>query len=234
MSPTLEDGWVPTTFLSPAPEIVVDSGASRLDLSFGNTELRVYFVDFTPNPRAEPVDVVHIVFTHAVDGFDLADLQLLRTNDSTVEIAIVAATLTSPDDTNWTVGNLTDVTSVAGIYDLILDASEAEIAEVSTGSALITDSTIRWINGPGDADVNGIFNQIDIVQVLQRALFLAGPPATWGQGDWTGDNQFGENDLSDAIDTDHYLEGPFGDPESSVETLAVDVAIEQLDTVTPK
>jgi hypothetical protein len=227
--PAVQDGWVPTAPLPSEPNLMVESGVSRLDLDFGLTQLRVYFVQPSPNPRAEPVEAVDIAFTHAVEGFQLEDLQLVRTNDRALEIALAEASLATPDQINWTVGNLGSVTSVAGIYELILDASEAGIVETSSGSALITDGSIRWINGPGDVDVNGLFNQLDIVQVLQWARYLAGAPANWSQGDWTGNDEFGREDLEEAIDLDHYLQGPFGTPASLLDPLAVDLAIGQLD-----
>ena len=38
----------------------------------------------------------------------------------------------------------------------------------------------------GDADQDDDFDNLDIVQVLQRAKYLTGQPATWGDGDWDG------------------------------------------------
>ena len=39
---------------------------------------------------------------------------------------------------------------------------------------------------PGDADLDLDFDNLDLVQVLQRAKYLTGAPATWGDGDWNG------------------------------------------------
>lgn len=223
-----QDGWVPTTPGLASYRVTVVSGQSLQDLSFGNTELAVQIADVQPAPRAEPVERVQIVFSHPVEGFDLDDLQLLRTNDRTVGIVMSAATLASLDHTNWTLDNLSHMTSVAGTYALILDATEAGIVETSSGHALITGDAIRWINGPGDVDLDGIFNQLDVVQVLQIARYEAGPPASWSQGDWTGDDLFGEDDLDSVLQLGHYLQGPFGLPASSVETEVVDAELAEL------
>lgn len=46
---------------------------------------------------------------------------------------------------------------------------------------LIDDVFKLWV---GDANADGVFNQADIIQVLQAGRYLNGPPATWSQGDW--------------------------------------------------
>jgi len=48
----------------------------------------------------------------------------------------------------------------------------------------------------------------DIVQVLQQAKYLTGQPATWEEGDWTGDGVFDQFDIVAALQTDDYLRGP--------------------------
>ena len=52
---------------------------------------------------------------------------------------------------------------------------------------------------PGDANADGLFNQLDIVQVLQAAKYLTGQPATWSEGDWNGDDLFDTLDLVAAL-----------------------------------
>ena len=53
------------------------------------------------------------------------------------------------------------------------------------------DSEIDVVQGtidlkPGDANQDLQFDQLDLVQVLQRAKYLTGLTATWGDGDWDG------------------------------------------------
>ena len=41
----------------------------------------------------------------------------------------------------------------------------------------------------GDANGDGSFNQLDLIQVLVAGEYLPGEPATWGEGDWDGWNK---------------------------------------------
>jgi hypothetical protein len=51
----------------------------------------------------------------------------------------------------------------------------------------------------GDANEDGLFDQSDIVLVLQAAKYLTGQPATWSEGDWNGDGVFDQLDLVEAL-----------------------------------
>ena len=69
---------------------------------------------------------------------------------------------------------------------------------------------------PGDANQDLVFNQMDIVQVLQRAKYLTGEPASWGEGDWDrapggtpgnppiGDGLFDQLDIVAALQDGRY------------------------------
>ena len=81
-------------------------------------------------------------------------------------------------------------------------------------SASWTDDKITWYEniGPpqsGDANRDGEFNQLDIVQVLQSAKYLTGEPADWAQGDWNNDDLFNQADIVAALQTGNYLQGPY-------------------------
>ena len=51
--------------------------------------------------------------------------------------------------------------------------------------------TIRF----GDANWDGVFDQLDLVQVLQNSEYLTGGSASWEQGDWNADGEFDRADL---------------------------------------
>jgi hypothetical protein len=73
----------------------------------------------------------------------------------------------------------------------------------------------------GDADQDLDFDQFDLVQVLVAGKYLAGQPATWAEGDWSGapggepgdpppgDGLFNELDIIAALHTGLYLTGPY-------------------------
>lgn len=47
----------------------------------------------------------------------------------------------------------------------------------------------------GDANLDGVFDRDDVVQVLQAAKYNSGQPATWHEGDWNGDGVFNQLDI---------------------------------------
>jgi hypothetical protein len=58
---------------------------------------------------------------------------------------------------------------------------------------------------PGDANGDGQFNQLDIVQVLQGGKYLTGRDATFAEGDWNTDGVFDQLDIVNALVEDNYL-----------------------------
>ena len=59
---------------------------------------------------------------------------------------------------------------------------------------------------PGDANWDGVFDQLDVVAVLQAAKFLSGAPATFEEGDWNRDGKFDQTDIVAALQTGSYLQ----------------------------
>ncbi len=59
---------------------------------------------------------------------------------------------------------------------------------------------------PGDANGDGRFDQLDIVQVLQAGKLATSEPATWAEGDWNADGVFDRFDLIAALQTGNYLQ----------------------------
>ena len=68
---------------------------------------------------------------------------------------------------------------------------------------------IKWFENlsvklPGDADRNGVFDQLDVVQVLQVGKYLTGKAATFQEGDWNGDGVFDQLDIRTALQSNSY------------------------------
>ena len=57
----------------------------------------------------------------------------------------------------------------------------------------------------GDANQDGQFDQLDLVQILQANKYLTGEPASWQEGDWNGDDVFDQLDIAFALATSQYL-----------------------------
>ena len=91
----------------------------------------------------------------------------------------------------------------------------------------------------GDADMDGDFNQLDLVVVQQGAKYLTGEAATWGEGDWdgapggslsqhvppAGNGLFDTLDIVAALSNGLYLQGPYAAVASE---LVADTAINDL------
>ena len=56
----------------------------------------------------------------------------------------------------------------------------------------------------GDSNGDGVFDQLDIVKVLQAAKYLTGEPATFAEGDWNTDGVFDQFDIIEALASDLY------------------------------
>ena len=57
----------------------------------------------------------------------------------------------------------------------------------------------------GDANRDGRFDQLDVVQVLQSAKYLTGRPSSWRDGDWNSDGFFDQLDIVFALQSGDYL-----------------------------
>ena len=57
---------------------------------------------------------------------------------------------------------------------------------------------------PGDANQDGAFDELDLIQVLDATKYLTVEPAVWGEGDWSGDGQFDQSDILAALQAGHY------------------------------
>jgi hypothetical protein len=76
---------------------------------------------------------------------------------------------------------------------------------------------------PGDANVDGVFNSADLIDVLANGEYednVLGN-STWSEGDWTGDNEFDSRDLVEALASGGYAEAavPASVPEPTGATL---------------
>ena len=66
-----------------------------------------------------------------------------------------------------------------------------------------------WINVQpviGDSNGDGVFDQLDIVQILQAGKYNTGLPADFSEGDWNRDGLFNQLDIVAALQTDGYLQ----------------------------
>ena len=83
----------------------------------------------------------------------------------------------------------------AGIHAGDVDGDGDIDVLAATGSQLV------WFKNstPGDATLDGKFNQLDIVQVLQAGKYLTGKPSAFEEGDWNEDGVFDQDDIIAAL-----------------------------------
>ncbi|MGL4375657.1 MAG: hypothetical protein ACRCT1_04420, partial [Microcoleaceae cyanobacterium] len=100
----------------------------------------VSFAPITPNPRNSSVNTIPITFSEVVTGFDQADLSLTLNG---VPISLGDATLNTQDNINWSLDNITGITSANGNYQLTLSAANSGISD-RAGNLLNTNATDTW------------------------------------------------------------------------------------------
>jgi hypothetical protein len=65
-----------------------------------------------------------------------------------------------------------------------------------------------FLRVPGDADDDGVLSASDVQQVLSAGRYLSDQPATWSQGDWTGDGRFDQRDIVLALQKGQFPPAP--------------------------
>jgi hypothetical protein len=161
---------------------------------------RVRIIPIASPNRSLPVDEIHVVFTEAVTGFDVADIQLMRSKDQTVAVPLASASLTTSDNVTWVFGGVSSLTAESGRYRLEIVNQGSGVVDL-VGNQLNSGHVTTWTTGAGDANGDGQFNQFDIILVLQRGKYLSGQPANWSDGDWNGDGRFDQLDIVTAQQT---------------------------------
>jgi hypothetical protein len=58
----------------------------------------------------------------------------------------------------------------------------------------------------GDANRDGHFDRLDLLQVTDSRKYLAGKRATWSEGDWNGDGVFDSSDFVLAFGAGNYID----------------------------
>jgi hypothetical protein len=123
---------------------IVDGVGNSLDTnasvawSADTTAPTVQFGQVAPNPRNSAVGPLAVIFSEAVSGFDLADLQLTRGG----EVISLAGELLVGSGAEYTL-DLSGFTTGAGDYVLTLVASSAGIMD-SAGNSLTAAATVNW------------------------------------------------------------------------------------------
>ena len=123
------------------------------------------------SPSVSPVSSIAMHFSEPVENFTLQDLQLTLTNGGVAASEpLEGATLTSSDNQNWTLGNLSALTSAFGTYSLTVTAAGWGITDMF-GNPLLANATTSWTNGyPAVQSINTIGSNITNASSVQYAV----------------------------------------------------------------
>jgi hypothetical protein len=141
LQPALGDGVydVAVCATDVAGRVAFDVTADELNIDSAAPTAAITAV--SPDPRNTPVSQIEIVFSEAVNGFDLADLTLNRNGGGNLLTA--SQTLSTSDNVTWVLDGLASITGVAGGYSLKLTATGSGIAD-AVGNALTADTRDDW------------------------------------------------------------------------------------------
>ena len=107
-----------------------------------------------PSPTALLVNSISILFSEPVQNFTLQDLQLTFAGGGpAASEPLEGATLTTTNNQNWTLGNLSGLTAASGTYTLTLAGLGSTITDLS-GNPLLTGATVSWAPGPMVLSIN--------------------------------------------------------------------------------
>ena len=115
------------------------------ELSVGTTSPTVSIAAVTPNPSMAPITSLAIHFSAPVENFTPQALQLTFTasGGATASDPLEGATLTTTDNQNWTLGNLSGLDSQVGTYQLAVVPLGSNITDLG-GDPLIVGAAISW------------------------------------------------------------------------------------------
>lgn len=128
------------------------------------------------------------------------------------------------DDINRLLGEIASETN-----DIRLDVTNDNLVNSNDLAAWVTELRKTWF---GDANLDGLFDSADFVQVFQAGEYEDGVAnnSTWGTGDWNGDLEFDSGDFVVAFQDSGFEQGPKLNvrdvPEPyTLSTLAIGMAI---------
>ena len=100
-----------------------------------------------------------------------------------------------------------DAADIDAMTQMVLDGSKT----LGDRAALIESPEPDGFNTYiGDSDLNGSFDEQDIVAAFISGKYLSGQSAGWSDGDWNGDFLFSEQDFVSAFIAGGYLQPPRG------------------------
>jgi hypothetical protein len=112
-----------------------------------------------PSTRVTPLSSIPIHFSEPISGLSLRNLQLTLGG---LSAPLMSATLTTADNQNWTLGNLSGLTYADGTYQLSVVPADWNVTD-SAGTPLTTTAMTSWTMAAGTLVGNAANNVYRIV-----------------------------------------------------------------------
>ncbi|MFL5331350.1 MAG: Ig-like domain-containing protein [Gemmataceae bacterium] len=120
----------------------VSSASNALNVIIDTTPPTADVVDVSPDPRTDSVSAISITVSEPIYGLVLANLKLSR--DGGTNLLTASQTLTTIDNVNWKLNNLSGVTGAIGTYSLTLGAANSGVSDVA-GNLLAANTSDAWL-----------------------------------------------------------------------------------------
>lgn len=101
--------------------------------------------------------------------------------------------------------NLLNQEMAAGTNGAEFDLNADNVVDESDQKIWVTELKQTWF---GDANLDGVFNTTDFVDVFQKGKFEKDEAAGWEEGDWNGDLRFNTTDFVNAFQDGGFEKGP--------------------------
>lgn len=111
--------------------------------------------------------------------------------------------------------NVLDIVDINSLLEQVASGTNPVAFDLNTDAKVDPADILVWVKDlkktwVGDADLDGVFNSTDFVKIFQAGKFEVNTPASWDQGDWTGDLRFNSSDLVAAFQDGGFEAGPRG------------------------
>ena len=121
-------------------------------------------------PTLPPVNSIPILFSEPVENFTLQDLQLTYASGGpAASEPLEGATLTTTNNQNWTLGNLSGLVGAPFTYALTLTGQGSMVTDLS-GNPLANNASISWSSGPLVQSINTIGPNVTKATSVQYAV----------------------------------------------------------------
>ena len=180
---TLTDGVHSITAKQTEPGEQQSAASPALQITVDATAPTAAFAAVSPDPRVNPVSSIGLSFSEVVSGLNLNALSLSR--DGGANLLSGSQSISTLNNLSWTLGNLTTITSLSGVYQLLLTSALAPVIDVAgnvAGNALesftvaisVTGRMLFYNQSKFDGNNSAINAADDAAIASDKSAYIAG------------------------------------------------------------